>query len=272
MAEINPPGFLQNRTDHSARIMRRAISGLIASEGIVTAGSWAVSQRGAGANMSVDIAGGEGYIKGDEDVTQGFYHCMSDVTVINKTITTAHATLPRKDIVVARVYDAFYSGGTNLWQVEVVTGTAAASPAIPATPNNALLLGVISVAAAASSIVTANIDTTRAALALLGSTASIFFNQLVASYTLVLADANKQVEILTTGASTLTVPPNSSVPFPVGTMIMFAQTGAGQVTITPGAGVTINGTPGLKTRTQWSVGSLVKRGTDLWLASGDLVA
>ena len=73
-------------------------------------------------------------------------------------------------------------------------------------------------------------------------------------------------------ANTLTVPPNSSVAFPTGTTIVVVQTGAGQTTLTAGAGVTINGTPGLKLRTQWSSATITKRGTDSWIAIGDLSA
>ena len=90
------------------------------------------------------------------------------------------------------------------------------------------------------------------------------------AYTLVLADAPKFVTMTNAAASTLTVPPNSSVVFPVGTMIDGAQLGAGQVTLTPGAGVTINGTPGLKVAAQYGVFSLLKTATDAWLAFGRL--
>lgn len=93
-----------------------------------------------------------------------------------------------------------------------------------------------------------------------------------ASYTLVLTDAAKQIEMNSASANTLTVPLNSTTPFPTGTVIVIVQTGAGQTTLTPTGGVTINGTPGLKLRTQWSVATLTKRGTNTWLASGDLVA
>lgn len=102
---------------------------------------------------------------------------------------------------------------------------------------------------------------------------SVTINPQTASYTLVLGDAGKQVEILVTStANTLTVPPNSSVAFPVGTVLLVVQTGTGQTTLTPGSGVTINGTPGLKLRTQWSSAMLVKRATDTWFAAGDLSA
>lgn len=97
-------------------------------------------------------------------------------------------------------------------------------------------------------------------------------NPQTASYTLVLADRAKLVEISNASANTLTVPPNSSVAFPIGTQIQILQTGAGQTTLTQGAGVTINGTPGLKLRTQWSSATIIKRATDTWVAIGDLAA
>jgi len=93
-----------------------------------------------------------------------------------------------------------------------------------------------------------------------------------ASYTLVLTDQSDLVEISNASANTLTVPLNSSVAFPTGTTITILQTGAGQTTITPTGGVTINGTPGLKLRAQWSSATLIKRATDTWVAIGDLSA
>jgi hypothetical protein len=93
-----------------------------------------------------------------------------------------------------------------------------------------------------------------------------------ASYTLVLTNRDQMVEMNVGSANTLTVPTNSSVAFPVGTRIHVVQTGSGQTTITPAGGVTVNGTPGLKTRAQWSAVTLVKRATDTWVAFGDLTA
>jgi hypothetical protein len=90
-----------------------------------------------------------------------------------------------------------------------------------------------------------------------------------AGYTLVLADKGKLVEM--SGGGTLTVPTNASVAFPTGSQINILQTGASQVTV-GGAGVTINGTPGLKLRAQWSSATLIKRGTDTWTLVGDLSA
>jgi hypothetical protein len=92
------------------------------------------------------------------------------------------------------------------------------------------------------------------------------------TYTLVLADGAKWITMSNASASTLTVPPNSSVAFPVGTQIEGAQLGAGQVTLTQGAGVTINATPGLKIAAQYGTFGLKKIATDTWLAYGRLSA
>ena len=71
---------------------------------------------------------------------------------------------------------------------------------------------------------------------------------------------------------TLTIPINTSVDFPIGAQVLIIQTGASQVTIAGSAGVTVNGTPGLKLRAQWSSATLIKRSANIWVAIGDLSA
>lgn len=97
-------------------------------------------------------------------------------------------------------------------------------------------------------------------------------NAQTASYTLTIADQyNKTVTVSNASANTCTVPPNSSVAFPVGTVINVVQIGAGQTTITAGAGVTINSADAkLKLRVQYSGATLVKTATDTWLLFGDI--
>ena len=92
------------------------------------------------------------------------------------------------------------------------------------------------------------------------------------AYTLVLTDDGKVVEMNNASGTTLTVPLNSSVAFPVGSQITVLQTGAGQTTVAGAVGVTINGTPGIKLRAQWSAATLLKRATDTWVIIGDLSA
>ncbi len=92
-----------------------------------------------------------------------------------------------------------------------------------------------------------------------------------ASYVLVLADANRLVEMENGSANNLTIPPNSSVAFPVGTIIYISQLGAGQTTVVAGSGVTLRAAGGkTKLSVQYSMGRLIKRGTDEWYLSGDI--
>ena len=96
------------------------------------------------------------------------------------------------------------------------------------------------------------------------------FNQQSTSYTLVIADSFKMIEMSSGG--TLTIPLDSSVDFPIGTAIDILQTSSSQVTIAGASGVTVNATPGLKLRAQWSSATVVKRAANTWVAMGDLVA
>lgn len=91
-----------------------------------------------------------------------------------------------------------------------------------------------------------------------------------ANYVLVAGDSGTTVEGTKATAQTVTVPPNSSVAFPIGTVIAVCQAAAGQITITPGSGVTLDSASSLKTRAQWSEVGLRKRGTNEWVVTGDL--
>ena len=97
--------------------------------------------------------------------------------------------------------------------------------------------------------------------------------QKTASYTLSsLTERDDLIEMASASAMTLTIPLNSAVAFPVGTSIDILQTSTGQVTIAGSGGVTINSTPGLKLRTQWSTATLFKRAENTWVVYGDLTA
>jgi hypothetical protein len=98
-------------------------------------------------------------------------------------------------------------------------------------------------------------------------------NTQTASYTLVLADAGKVIPVSNASANNVTVPPNSSVAFPTGSVITLIQTGAGQTTIVAGAGVTIQSENSkLKLKAQYATAGLLKIATDTWVAFGNLVA
>jgi hypothetical protein len=102
---------------------------------------------------------------------------------------------------------------------------------------------------------------------------SLTINAKTDSYTVAIGDEGEIVEMGKATAQTLTVPTNTTAAFAIGTQITIIQTGAGQVTIAGADGtVTVNATPGLKLRAQWSSATLIKRNTNTWVAVGDLVA
>jgi hypothetical protein len=169
VAELQPPVALQNVSTLNADDFRGLIQALVPTEGIIASGDLAVTQNGT-PNMSVNVAAGAAIIAGDDTpATQGFYFAKNDATK-NLTVTAADPTNPRKDIVVAQVRDAFYSGSDNDWRLAVIAGTPAASPSEPSLPNNALKLAVITVAAGATSITTGVITDSRTVAVPLGST------------------------------------------------------------------------------------------------------
>jgi hypothetical protein len=98
-------------------------------------------------------------------------------------------------------------------------------------------------------------------------------NTQTASYTLVLSDAGKLVEMNVSSANNLTVPPNSSVAFPTGTQILVVQLGTGTTTIVAGSGVSLRSKDSNLVINGRYVGvTLVKRNTDDWWVLGDLTS
>lgn len=122
---------------------------------------------------------------------------------------------------------------------------------------------------------TAGTNTTQVATTAFVQTAvnTVTINTQTASYPLVLADAGKVVEMNVGTANNLTVPLNSSQPFPIGTTIDVVQYGTGQTTIVATGGVTLRSSGGkLKLTGQYSAATLYKRDTDEWVVMGDLTA
>lgn len=150
-----------------------SFSGGVASSdpahGVVRSTDLAVTQNGT-PNMSVNVAAGGAFIRGTQSANQGAYHVWNDATV-NLSITAADATNGRRDLIIAQVRDAYYSGATNDARLTVVTGTPAASPADPSLSAypNALVLARITVAAGDTAINTADITDLRTMANILNS-------------------------------------------------------------------------------------------------------
>jgi hypothetical protein len=91
------------------------------------------------------------------------------------------------------------------------------------------------------------------------------------TYTLIAANLNQLVTLNNASAITLTVPPSV---FSAGDVINIAQIGAGQVTLSQGAGVTINSTGATATapklRARYSAASVICTASNTFLVVGDI--
>jgi C4-dicarboxylate-specific signal transduction histidine kinase len=106
------------------------------------------------------------------------------------------------------------------------------------------------------------------------ATAMIAINaQTGTTYTTVLTDDGKLITCSNASAISVTIPPNSSVAYGIGTQLNFAQLGAGNVTLVAGAGVTLNSDGAkLKLNAQYAVATCVKIDTNTWFVVGNLKA
>lgn len=96
-------------------------------------------------------------------------------------------------------------------------------------------------------------------------------NAQAGAYTLVVADGGKAVEVTSATPVIVTVPTNAAQAIPIGSLIEITQMGAGQVSIAPAGGVTINSRGALlDIAGQYGVASLRKSGTNTWILAGDL--
>lgn len=113
-----------------------------------------------------------------------------------------------------------------------------------------------------------NAFTTNLLSALSGVTAG---TPRTATGTLILAEAGTVVEMNVATANNITIPPNSSVAFPLNTIIEICQIGAGSTTILPGAGVTLRPASSAVISGQWRSASIRQRAANEWVVGGDIL-
>lgn len=172
---LKNPLFQQNATTgQDADEARLMVAGLTTGRsGVAAPTHLAVSPRGAGANMSVDVAAGSAFILGTENALQGTYHVYNDA-VVNLTVPAADATNARKDLVIINVRDSFYSGAANDAQLQYITGTPSGSPVEPNLVSlgykNYMVLALVDVPAADTAINTGQITDRRTNASALGGT------------------------------------------------------------------------------------------------------
>jgi len=171
------PAFIQGGT-HPAEIARNAFASILgvpdgshtAGVSVMTAGGghgvvgtddMKVTQLGTPA-MKVNVAAGAAVVRAGGVRIKGVYPTFNDATV-EVTIANADPTNPRIDLIILHTPDTNYGDGSDVPVFVAVAGTPAGSPAVPslAAYPNCLVLAQVAVAAAATTIVTANITDKR---------------------------------------------------------------------------------------------------------------
>jgi hypothetical protein len=132
------------------------------------AGDLKAAQRGAGANLSADVAVGAAWIAIDTGTRNGIGHVFSDATFNAGPFTAGNGTNPRIDQVILRWNDtSIPTGAGNVPTIEVLTGTATAGATLDnrlgatALPNDCVRLADVLMPVSAVSVTTANIRDRR---------------------------------------------------------------------------------------------------------------
>lgn len=164
------PNFMQAddgdpEIEYSAQDFRLAItSSTYSREGVLAPelGQLRVSQRGAGPNMSVDIAAGFVVIEGDDVSDQGKYLMQSTATenrdeFADGTSISAPGSGARTHRMVARVKDKLHNGlwSGYEWEFELLQDDGSGTPDVP---DSAVHLAFVDIEAGQSSITDADIS------------------------------------------------------------------------------------------------------------------
>lgn len=169
-------------------------------------------------------------------------------------------------------------GGYAIY-VSKIGGQAICKSAI--ANNEAVTLGQFNSTASTTSVSTAvgTVSTVTVAAAVAAVSHTKTFNpQTGTTYQFVLTDGsqtglNPFVTFANASPVSVTLPPNSTVAFPVGAQIDCLQDGAGKVTIVAGAGVTINSLAGNKSIAgQYGEVTLIQESINNWYLTGILIA
>lgn len=171
-------------------------------------------------------------------------------TLTNKVISASNNTL---------------TGVATLTGTETLTNKTLTAPVISSVVNT----GTVTFPTLTDTLVGRTTTDTLTNKTLTAPVVNLAINSQTAAYTLVAADKSKVVVI--TSASTANITVNSGI-FSQGDVVYIIRNGAGTCSVTAGAGVTINGTPGLALRAQYSSAALICTGTNTFVLVGDLSA
>lgn len=280
--EISPsPGSTDSVTEGSvnlyytqARADARAAAALAARSVISGTGLTGGGTLSADRTLSVSYGTSAGTACQGNDTRLSNTRTPTDNTVSTAKIVDANVTKAKLETSVQTSLDKADAALPKSSTPSQVYGTDGSGNQATATYSTAATASTFAMRDASGRIKAANASASDDVItkSQLDTAQLIAINSQSSAYTLVLSDANNAVESTSANAVNITVPPNSSVAYPVGTVIEIAQVGTGQITVVAGSGVTINTPATLKSRTQWATLVLRKRATDTWLLAGDMAA
>ena len=220
----NPPSWLQAGSHPAVNDRNTTTNAIWYGAGVCDYGDLKVTPIGT-PSMGVQVAAGRAIIAGTEASTQGNYIAFNDAT-ITVSIATASASLPRIDLIVLTVQDAYYSGANNQVIAQAITGTPGSSPVAPSAPNNSIILAQVAVAASTTAITSGNITDTRV---LASQSDTVVTASAVGANSLTVNTINSQtgkaIQVNnSSGVQTFAVSPAGTVTFPDGSTQSSAAT------------------------------------------------
>lgn len=148
----------EQAVSYSAQTDRINLEAMHFYAGILGAASFKVTPNGS---MQIAVAIGRAIVKGSAQANQGNY-VVRNTAVITANHNPAPGSNSRIDRIVLRVYDnAADASGQNTAAVEIIAGTASASPVAPAAPNSTLTLATVLIPSGKTSILTSDITDQR---------------------------------------------------------------------------------------------------------------
>jgi microcystin-dependent protein len=155
MTVLSPPTFIAGEC-YEARSFRHLLQAAANGSPGVVVGLTLASVSG----LNVTFDPGSCILAGDT-FPEGYYQVVVSASE-TVAISPANPTLPRIDLIVARVQTTEYGDASDVATIEVVTGTAAATPVAP-TPgfDRWFELATVTVPAGAGSLTSTNVVPTR---------------------------------------------------------------------------------------------------------------
>lgn len=210
------------------------------------------------ASFSAAIAIGDVLLHSSDAVQQGFLASVQPVAGVALSAGSASGQVVLATLGNNVTVNTTGSPSANQWLKKNNSGTASAAVA----QNDGSTVGWAKSVSGSTAVIALKPGGFLTALRPLRSN--------TVSMTLSLTESGSALELNSATGVTVTVPPNSSVAFPLGTIIDVIQMGAGQITIAAGSGVTLRTARSLTTRAQYSTVTLRLRAADEWVLSGDL--